>query len=101
MDNIAEGFNRGSRTEFIQVLGYSLGSVDEVKSQLYRALDRVHLSQQDFDNLYAQVDHGARMLVSFMNYLKKSSYKGFKYNSSGVEEPLDYTYVPQTTNIER
>lgn len=56
MDNIAEGFGRGSRGEFIQFLGYSLGSNDEVKSQLYRALDRMHIDQPQFDDLYLKAD---------------------------------------------
>ena len=95
MDNIAEGFGRGSRTEFIQFLGYSLGSNDEVKSQLYRALDRGHFNPNQFSELYAQVDVVARMIISFMNYLKKTAYRGFKYNTSGVEEPLDDIYEAQ------
>ena len=40
MDNIAEGFERGMRGEFIQFLGYSKGSAGEFRSQLYRAADR-------------------------------------------------------------
>lgn len=40
MDNIAEGFERGGRNEFINFLTFSKGPAGEVKSQLYRALDR-------------------------------------------------------------
>ncbi|HMJ48220.1 MAG TPA: four helix bundle protein [Ferruginibacter sp.] len=40
MDNIAEGFERGTRADFIQFFGYSKGSCGEFRSQLYRALDR-------------------------------------------------------------
>ncbi len=35
MDNIAEGFERGSKLEFINSLSYSKGEVGELKSQLY------------------------------------------------------------------
>lgn len=52
MDNIAEGFERGTRSEFIQFLGYSEGSCGELRSQLYRALDRNYVSQQQFDEFY-------------------------------------------------
>lgn len=39
MDNIAEGFGRGSRKEFINSLTVARGELDELKSQLYRSLD--------------------------------------------------------------
>ena len=51
MDNIAEGFERGTRAEFIQFLGYSKGSCGEVRSQLYRVLDRSYINEMEFEEL--------------------------------------------------
>ena len=48
MDNIAEGFERGTRAEFIQFLGFAKGSAGEFRSQLYRALDRNYITQKEF-----------------------------------------------------
>ncbi|WP_375444804.1 four helix bundle protein [uncultured Fibrella sp.] len=103
MDNIAEGFGRGNRKEFIQFLGFAMGSTDEVKSQLYRAYDRSYLSQEQFDSLYQKADQITRMTASFINYLKTSEHRGFKYNTQSpmVEEPLTTDYKPQTFTVDK
>lgn len=51
MDNIAEGFGRGGNKEFIQFLWISKGSASELKSQLYRCLDRKWVDNKSFDIL--------------------------------------------------
>ena len=49
MDNIAEGFGRSSRLEFVQFLSITTASADELKSQLYRCLDRDYIIQTEFE----------------------------------------------------
>jgi len=53
MSNIAEGFERGSRSEFHQFLVIAKGSCGEVSSHLYVALDAVYLDDSEFQRLSA------------------------------------------------
>ncbi len=51
MSNIAEGFERGGRSEFHQFLVIAKGSCAELRSQLYVALDVGYVDQKTFQNL--------------------------------------------------
>jgi four helix bundle protein len=79
MDNIAEGFGRRSRREFIYSLTYAKGERDESKSQLYRGLDNDYFTEQAFEELYQQASVLEKKLTSFINYLNRSKIKGQKF----------------------
>ena len=78
MDNIAEGFERCTRAEFIQFLGYSKGSCGEVRSQLYRALDRSYINQSEFEELKAALMQISGLIQKFISYLQQSDINGVR-----------------------
>ncbi len=78
MNNIAEGFGRGSNKEFINYLIYSRGSVGEVQSQLIRAKDRAYIDQEQFETSYNKANFIYSSIITFINYLKTKKQIDFR-----------------------
>jgi four helix bundle protein len=79
MDNIAEGFGRGSKNEFINSLTIAKGEAEELKSQLYRAMDIGYISIEIFQELYNRTDLVVGKIGSFIKYLNSTQYRGQKF----------------------
>ena len=80
--NIAEGFERDGRGEFIQFLSMSKGSSGELRSQLYHALDLGYITQAQFEELRKQALSISAMLAKFIGYLRATQMKGTKFKRS-------------------
>lgn len=74
-NNIAEGFDRSSRAEFIRFLYYSRGSCSEVKSMLYLAERLSYLDSIQKQNLILLCDEIARLIQGFINVLQANQKK--------------------------
>src|SRR5574340_118989 len=74
VSNIAEGFERGSRSEFHQFLVVSKASAAEVRSQLYVALDVGYLDQPNFDTLMNQACEVSKIIVGLRSSVQKQRY---------------------------
>jgi four helix bundle protein len=72
MSNIAEGFERGSRSEFHQYLVIAKASCAEVRSQLYAALDVEYITDREFERLYDLSVEVSRIVGGLRASVKKS-----------------------------
>jgi four helix bundle protein len=79
MDNIAEGFDKIGRLEFVNSLGVSKGECGELKSQLYRCLDDGYITEEEFTDLYKHVDLVSAKIAKLIDYLNACELKGLKY----------------------
>lgn len=81
MDNIAEGFERGGKNEFVNFLSIARGSLGEVKSQLHRALDRKHITKEIFEELFKKTEEIGKMITGLISYLNQSDIRGLKFKN--------------------
>ena len=79
MDNIAEGFGRGSKHEFVNFLTIAKGSAEETRSQLFRCIDNGLINQNKHIELSDQVELIIKKTAALIHYLNNVSIKGQKF----------------------
>jgi len=84
--NIAEGFDRFSKKDFVRFLIIARGSISEVQNDLYIALDLKYINKNDFVEIYALAKELGKQINGFIKYLR--SYD--KNNSKNVKVKEEY-----------
>jgi four helix bundle protein len=95
MSNIAEGFERGTRKEFVQFLNIAKGSNGEVRSQLQVASDQKYISEKEFAALRDASILLSKRIASFIRYLE--NYSG---NSRVKKLARANNLQPSTSNLQ-
>lgn len=70
MLNIAEGFARKTKKQFSQFLYISHGSIAELQSCLYIALDLNYIPEEKFNSLYKESEEISKMISGLIKYLE-------------------------------
>jgi four helix bundle protein len=71
MNNIAEGYERGSNKDFAKFLFIARGSAGEVRSMLYLAKDQGYLSDKQFDDALVLAVRVAQLCWGMIKHLQK------------------------------
>ena len=84
ISNIAEGFDRGSNTEFARFLFISKGSCAEVIAQLTVAYDLGYINEGRYIDMKNNIKKISAMTTNLIKYLKASGYNGKKHTLTKV-----------------
>jgi four helix bundle protein len=107
MSNIAEGFQRGEVTEFIQFLYIAKGSCGEVRAQLQIAADQQYIVNETHASLSVLARRTSGMISNFIAHLQGTEYRGEKHArprrqaAAAQEERLAAVRSAQLANIRR
>lgn len=88
LSNIAEGFERGTRQEFLNYLFIAKGSAGEVRAQLYVALDNQYLNIETFKYLNNLAQECSKLISSFSEKVKGGSRGGLQFKQAEKVDPL-------------
>lgn len=86
MSSIAEGFERGTKNEFVNYLQIAKGSAGEVRAQLYIATDIGYLNIEKFKYLKSLAEEVSKLLFSLTKKVKTSEYDGVQYKKEKTKK---------------
>ena len=90
LSNIAEGFERGTKDEFLYFLYIARGSAGEVRAQLYVAIDQKFIPEGEFKRVHDLADYESRLIAKFIAGYKTKSYGGQRVADPKFQEKQDF-----------
>lgn len=79
VSNIAEGFERGTKHEFINYLFIAKGSCGETRSQVYIAYNQGYINKEEFENTMSLCRRTSSLLYALIKSIKEKSISGLQY----------------------
>ncbi|MEJ1222586.1 four helix bundle protein [Sediminicola sp. 1XM1-17] len=68
--NIAEGCGRKTSADTVHFLHISRGSLYELETQIYLALDQEYMDEEGTASILTQIETNKKLLNGFINYFK-------------------------------
>jgi len=99
LSNIAEGFERGTKNEFLNFLYIAKGSAGEVRAQLYVALDAGYLNLETFKYLNNLASECSRLVQSFADKVKKGASAGTQFKKLEKDDPMKEILRTQAPDV--
>lgn len=99
MSNIAEGFESGTKHEFLNYLYIAKGSAGEVRAQLYAASDVGYLNIETFKYLNNLAAECSKLIASFINGLKNSNFQGLQHKRVVKRDDWFEKYLKENDSV--
>src|SRR3990167_3518243 len=90
LSNIAEGFESGTKQEFLNYLYIAKASAGEVRAQTYVGYDVGYLNIETFKYLKGLAEECSRLVSSFTKSLKTSEVSGLQYKKEKTKTEMEH-----------
>ncbi|KKR62135.1 hypothetical protein A2643_02105 [Candidatus Nomurabacteria bacterium RIFCSPHIGHO2_01_FULL_39_220] len=99
LSNIAEGFERGTKSEYLNYLYIAKGSAGEVRAQLYVAYDAEYVNMEKFKYLSGLASECSRLIQSFAEKVKKGMHAGTQFKKLEKDDPMKEVLRQQAPDV--
>ncbi|MEK7496985.1 MAG: four helix bundle protein [Patescibacteria group bacterium] len=98
LSNIAEGFDRGTKNEFIDALFIAKGETGEVRAQFYISFDRGFINEAVLNKGLGLTNEVSRLIQSFVDKVKGSALAGQQFKRVNNQDQEFDEYLKQILN---